>query len=282
MTGADVLAPEAQGLAPSRSRLEGRRILIVGAGQSRYPGEGEAPTGNGRAISVLCAREGADVALFDIDDRSVHDTAMLAEREGAKVHVSVGDASREPDVQRFVTDAAAALGGVDGLVLVVGTARAGDLDSISAEDWDWTFATNVRSHFLGLRHALRVLEPGSSIVLISSIAAYAPVHEMAAYHASKAALEGLKNVVAQQAAAQRIRVNIVAPGTIDTAASRHGASVSPAYRAAAEAGHPAIPLRRRGTAWEIAYPTVFLLSDEASFITGQSLLVDGGYVPLHR
>lgn len=114
--------------------------------------------------------------------------------------------------------------------------------------------------------------------MISSIAAYAPVHEMVAYHAAKASLEGLKNVVARLAAARGVRVNIVAPSSIDTAAGRYGSTVSPEYKAAADAGRPQIPLRRLGTGWEIAYPTVFLLSGEAGFITRQTVVVDGGFL----
>jgi NAD(P)-dependent dehydrogenase (short-subunit alcohol dehydrogenase family) len=281
MTSKYPLPAEARGVAAGRSRLAGRRVIVVGAGQAYDPG-GEAPIGNGRAISVLCAREGANLALFDLDETSLSETARLAEREGSVVTVGVGDATSEVAVGQFVGDAISTLGGIDGLVLVVGAARAGDLYSGTPEDWDWHFATNVKSHFLFIRHVMPHLGPGASIVLISSIAAYAPVHELMAYHASKAALEGVKNVAAQLAAAQQIRVNIVAPGSIDTSTARHGATISQTYRSQAALGHPAVPLHRRGTGWEVAYPTVFLLSEEASFIVGQSLVVDGGYLALRH
>lgn len=274
------LSDEALGVASGRGRLAGRRVAIIGAGQVPCPVAGEVPIGNGRAISLLCAREGAALALCDIDESAVQETAHLAQAEGARVSVSVGDATDPGDVSRFVSDAVTSLGALDGLALVVGGGRAGDLATTSMQDWDWTFALNTRSQFLALQAALPVLSPGSSVVLISSIAGYAPVHEMVAYHAAKAALEGLKQVVARLAAERGIRVNIVAPGSIDTPTARR--ATSPTYRAAAEAGHPEIPLRRTGTGWEVAYPTVFLLSGEASFITGHTLVVDGGFLALRR
>lgn len=240
-------AAEHRGEAPGRARLTGRRIAVIGAGQAAYPIDGPAPIGNGRAISVLCAREGADVALFDIDPAAVARTAEMAVAEGVRASTGVGDATDQNDVSEFLTSAARELGGLDGLVLVVGGGSSGDLESTSVAEWDRTFALNVRSQFIALQLALPLLADGSSIVMISSIAAYAPVHEMVAYHAAKASLEGLKNVVARLAAARGIRVNIVAPGSIDTAAGRYGSTVSPEYKAAADAGHPQIPLRRLGT-----------------------------------
>ncbi|MFI0420985.1 SDR family NAD(P)-dependent oxidoreductase [Spongiactinospora sp. 9N601] len=277
---ADILPDEALGRTHGRGRLQDRRVLVIGAGQKDYRLDHEPPIGNGRAISVLCAREGAALALSDIDEDSVRQTARLVAAEGARAHVTVADSSDESGVERVVRESAAALGGLDGLVLVVGTGRPGDLRSTSVEDWDWTFATNVRSHFLAVKHALPLLSPGAAIVFVSSIAAYTPIHEIVAYHSSKAALEGLKNVVARKAAAGGIRANIVVPGFIDTAAGRWGSSISPERRAAVETRKGTIPLRRQGTAWEIAYPTVFLLSPESSYITGQTLVVDGGHLSL--
>ncbi|MEV4890213.1 SDR family oxidoreductase [Nonomuraea sp. NPDC055795] len=276
----DTLPAEARGQALGRGRLDGRRILVVGAGQKDYRLDETPPVGNGRAISLLCAREGAALALADIDEVSLRETARLVEAEGAEACFTAADASDEAGVQRVVRESAERLGGLDGLVLVVGTGRPGDLRSTTVEDWDWTFATNVRSHFLAVRHALPLLRPGASIVFVSSIAAYTPIHEIVAYHASKSALEGLKNVVARKAAADGVRANIVVPGYIDTAAGRWGSVISPERRAAVETRKKSIPLQRQGTAWEVAYPTVFLLSDESSYVTGQTLVIDGGHLSL--
>lgn len=271
---ATFLPAEAKGESPGRGRLEGRRILVVGAGQQDY-GLESTPVGNGRAISVLAAREGASLALMDIDDRSLSATAELVANEGATSVELVGDASLEGDVRRIVTDAHRALGGLDGLVLAVGIGVPGGIDVTTAETWDKVFAVNVRSHFLFCKHVLPVLDSGSSIVFISSIAATRRIHNIASYHASKAALEGLKNVVALDAAANGSRANVLGLGYIDTAIGRWASSILPERREVVDRSGT-IPLDRQGTAWEVAYGAVFLLSHEASYITGQSLFVDGG------
>ena len=275
--GEDGLPPEAGGTAPGRGRLAGRRILVVGGGQVRSQSPGL--TGNGRAISVLCAREGASVVVADINQDAAEETARLIRSAGGDAEVVVADASSE-DAVREMFEAAGSARPLDGLVAVVGAARPGDFDTTSVEDWDWTFRTNVRSHFLAVREALARMARGSSIVLISSIAAAAPVHGIVAYHSSKAALEGIKTVAARRGGPLGVRVNVVAAGTIATPTAEIGAARNPEYRETVAAAAERIPLGRRGTAWEVAYATVFLLSDEASFITGHTLYVDGGYVAL--
>ncbi len=264
---------EATGTAQGRGRLAGRRVLVVGAGQQTY-GLPDAPVGNGRAISVLCGREGAAVAVADVDGAAARDTATMVRAEAARAFPLEGDGAVEADVERVNGEAVAALEGLDGLVMNLGVPRGYRLEGTSAADWDECFALNVRSHFLGCKHALAVMEPGGAIVLISSIAALMPINDIPAYHASKAALTGLTHYVAREAADRGVRVNVVVPGLIDTALGRLASGADPS-----RADKP-VPLGRQGTAWEIAYAVVFLLSGEASYITGQSLVVDGGYVAL--
>ncbi len=261
------LADEARGEAPGRGRLAGRRILIVGGGQQDH-GLEDPPMGNGRATSVLCAREGAAVVVADIDGNSAEATAELARAEGTEATVVVADAADEDGVSAMFATAADALGGLDGLVLNVGIGGGWMLKGTSAEDWDRVMAVNVRSQFLGCKHALEAMTDGGSVVLVGSIASR-EVLPFPAYGASKAALESLCRQAAVEGA-PGVRANLLMPGLIDTSLGRLASAASPLR------DQVKIPAGRQGTAWEIAYAAVFLLSGESSYVTGQSLIVDGG------
>ena len=261
------LADEACGEAPGRGRLDGRRILIVGGGQQDH-GLEDPPMGNGRATSVLCAREGAAVVVADIDGNSAEATAELARAEGTEATVVVADAADEDGVSAMFATAADALGGLDGLVLNVGIGGGWMLKGTSAEDWDRVMAVNVRSQFLGCKHALEAMTDGGSVVLVGSIASR-EVLPFPAYGASKAALESLCRQAAVEGA-PGVRANLLMPGLIDTSLGRLASAASPLR------DQVKIPAGRQGTAWEIAYAAVFLLSGESSYVTGQSLIVDGG------
>jgi NAD(P)-dependent dehydrogenase (short-subunit alcohol dehydrogenase family) len=263
------LTPEASGASLGRERLARRRILIVGAGQQSY-GIENPPIGNGRAISRLLAREGAHVAIADVDGAAVEETARQVHTEGLAAIAIVADASEPSEIERMVSNACTGLDGIDGLVVNVGIAGGWGLEHTSAEDWDHVFQINVRAHYLTCKHALAVMSDGGAIVLTSSVAALMPANEVVAYHSSKAALHGLCMWLAKHAAARGIRVNLVVPGLIDTSLGRLAGTADPSRQ------ERPIPLGRQGTAWEVAHATSFLLSDEASYITGHALLVDGG------
>jgi NAD(P)-dependent dehydrogenase (short-subunit alcohol dehydrogenase family) len=154
-------------------------------------------------------------------------------------------------------------------VLNVGIGGGWLLKGTSAEDWDRVMAVNLRSQFLGCKHALEAMTDGrGSVVLVGSIASR-EVLPFPAYGASKAALESLCRQAAVEGA-PGIRANLLMPGLIDTSLGRLASAASPLR------DQVKIPAGRQGTAWEIAYACVFLLSGESSYVTGQSLIVDGG------
>jgi NAD(P)-dependent dehydrogenase (short-subunit alcohol dehydrogenase family) len=263
------LTAEAHGLAPGHGRLAGRRVLVVGAGTRPSP-EPDPPIGNGRAIALLCAREGAAVACADADAEAARETLARIEKEGGRGARIVGDVREAAACERIVGEAEAALGGLDGLVLNVGIARGARLAGTDAAAWDEAFAVNLRAHFLVARAALPRLRAGASIVFISSIAALQPGTRAPSYDASKAGLAGLMRHVAFEGSRAGVRANVLLPGLIDTPLGRLATQGRPSR------GRTRVPLGRQGTGWEVAYAALFLLSGESSYVTGQSLVVDGG------
>jgi len=261
--------PEATGGTPGRGRLAGRRVLVVGAG-SQPCDDADAPIGNGRAIAVLCAREGAGVACADRDEAAARDTAQRISGEGNRASVVIADVTDAAACARVVADAERSLGGLDGVVVNVGIGYGRGLEGTDADAWDLTFTINLRAHFLVARAALPRLQAGGSIVFVSSIAGLKPGTGIPAYDASKAGLAGLCRHVAFEGGRRAIRANLVVPGLIDTPLGRVASRGRPSRATTT------VPLGRQGTAWEVAYATVFLLGGESSYITGQQIVVDGG------
>jgi NAD(P)-dependent dehydrogenase (short-subunit alcohol dehydrogenase family) len=265
---AEVGSAESKGEAPGRNRLAGRRILVVGAGQEDH-GLDDPPIGNGRAMSVLFGREGASVAVADLNEETAKVSAELVEAEGAAAEVIVADAADDGQATRMFDAATEALGGLDGLVMNLGIGAGLGIAGTSTDDWDRVMAVNLRSHFLGCKLGLAAMrEEGGAIILAGSIASR-EVMPFPAYAASKAALEALGRQSAVEGA-PAVRTNLLLPGLIDTSLGRLASQISPLR------DQVRIPARRQGTAWEVAYGALYLISDESSYVTGQSLVVDGG------
>jgi NAD(P)-dependent dehydrogenase (short-subunit alcohol dehydrogenase family) len=251
----------------SGGRLAGRRILIVGAGQEDY-GLEDPPVGNGRAMARTFAREGAALALTDINDESLELTAALAREHGGTVRAILADAADEAAMAIAFDQGAAELDGLDGLVMNVGVGGGRGFAGTTVEDWDRVMAVNLRSHFLGCKLALEKLDRPGSIVLIGSLAGRESM-PVPAYAASKAALEAVCRNAAFEGAPD-LRVNLLAPGLIDTSLGRIATKLNPSR------GKVRIPARREGTAWEVAQCALFLIGEDASYVTGQVLTADGG------
>ncbi len=264
------LPAESEGRAPGRGRLPGRRILVVGGGQ-RVLDAASDPVGNGRAMSLLFAREGAEVAVADMNLPSAKETVAQIANEGGKASAIEADISKPGDIERMVAEAEKALGGLDGLVLNVGIGVGGlGLEGATPEDWDKVLAVNLRGPMLCCREALPRLADGSPVVFVSSIAGLIAGSRLPAYDASKAALGGLMRHVALEGSRRGIRANIVAPGLVDTPLGRVATQGRPSR------GRTPVPFGRQATGWEIAYAALFLVSDESVYVTAQTLAVDSG------
>jgi NAD(P)-dependent dehydrogenase (short-subunit alcohol dehydrogenase family) len=205
----------------------------------------------------------------DRDLDAAQDTVRLIAAEGGRAHAVRADVSDPAQCAEVVPAAIAALGGLDGLVLNVGIALGLGVAQTTADEWDQTFAVNVRAHLLIAGAALPHLAPRSSIVFVGSAASLQAGTGVVSYDASKAALLGLCRQTAREAARSRSRANVLVPGYVDTPMGRFASSRNP-NRARR------LPLGRQATAWEVGYAAVYLLSHESSYMTGQSLVLDGG------
>ena len=264
------LSPESKGEAPGRGRLKGRRILVVGGGQRVVNAETD-PVGNGRAMSLLFAREGARIAVADMNLESAADTVNMIESEGGKAFAIRADISKADDIANMINTAIEKLGGLDGLVLNVGIGvGALGLEGANVDDWDKAMAVNLRGPMLICKEALPMLAEGSSIIFISSIAGLVAGSRLPSYDASKAALGGLMRHVALEGSRRGIRANIVAPGLVDTPLGRLATQGRPSR------GRSPTPFGRQATGWEIAYAALFFMSDEAVYVNAQILAVDSG------
>lgn len=263
------------------ARLKEKSILVVGAGQTSVVDDdasaedGSAPVGNGRAIAVLAAREGAAVICADINLVSAQETVDIVSSEPGQAAALVVDLADPDQCVELAHQATAVYGPLDGFVFNAGIGIGNGLSGTTLEEWDHTLDVNLRSAFLISRTIVPLMAEGAGIVFASSIAARFAGSNVPAYDTSKGGLEALARHVALEAA-PRIRCNSVAYGLIDTPMHRARARARAEQPDATVRADYRFPLARMGTAWEVAAPVVFLLSEESSYITGTNLVVDGG------
>jgi len=232
----------------------------------------------GREASLLFAREGATVVVFDIDADAGRETVRLVEEAGSQALFVEGDVSDEAAVRGAVELAVSTYGGLQVLYANAGVLwkdRDRSVVETEVEDWDRVQAINLRGPFLLAKHGIPQLEAsgGGSVILVGSISALAGF-ELAqdSYTAAKSALIGLCKSLAIQFGPKGIRCNIIHPGMIDTPLQAPYLD-DEAKRSVAES----LPIRRLGVARDIANAALFLASDESSFVTGSELVVDGGF-----
>jgi NAD(P)-dependent dehydrogenase (short-subunit alcohol dehydrogenase family) len=259
-------------------RLKDKVAIVVGAGQS--PGEG---VGNGRATALTFAREGAKVVCVDRDLKSAQETVdLIAAKQGTAMAVKA-DVTRNADIKAMVDETMKKWGRVDVLHNNVGVSLAGgdaELDKITEEAFDRCVAINLKSCILAAKHVIPIMrEQQSGVIINISSMAVITTYPYVAYKATKAAMVAFTEQLAYQNAPYNIRANVILPGLMNTPmAVDTRAREFKKTRAEIEAMRDAqVPLRKKmGTGWDVANAALFLASDEANFITGVTLPVDGG------
>ena len=257
-------------------RLEGKVAVVVGAGQQ--PGE---TIGNGRAVALRFAQEGARLLLVDREADRAAETLALCEEAGAEGAVQAADITVEADCAAIAEACLARFGRIDILHNNVGRSE-GDRETagMDADMWDFLMAMNVKGMFLTCKHALPAMRARRSgaIVNVSSIASTC-AHETVAYKTGKGAVNTLTHHLATENAQYGIRANAILPGLMDTpmAIERRARERNVARDEVRQARHDRVPLlRRMGTGWDVANAALFLASDEAAYVTGVLMPVDGG------
>jgi len=241
----------------------GRVGLVTGAG-----------SGIGRATARLLAERGGAVAVADVNPVAAEETAAAIRTAGGRVVASGCDVTRATDVDAAVARVRDTFGRLDLVVNCAGILRLAPLAETSEKEWDDVLAVNLTGAFLVTRAALRALreQGGGAIVHIASRAAIRAKEGHGAYAAAKAGILQLTQMAALEGAPYGIRVNCVCPGFIDTPMTRTGYD----FEGAATAWKQICPLGRLGTPEDVARAMLFLASEDAGFITGVALPVDGG------
>ncbi|SEQ22892.1 NAD(P)-dependent dehydrogenase, short-chain alcohol dehydrogenase family [Faunimonas pinastri] len=253
------------------------KVVFLAGGGSAGPG-----WGIGKACAALYAREGAAVFVVDRDEVAARETVRVITEEGGRALAGIGDLTSPDDVERLVAECRDRLGGLHVLHNNVAITRVGGPAELSLEDWDASWRTNVTSMFLACKYALPIMERdgGGAVVNIASVAAsrYLGV-PYTAYYTTKAAVVQFTKVVAVQYATRGIRSNAVSPCFVTGPNSNqfleeHGAD--PDIQRFSGRRAEQAPMQRVATGFDVAYAALYLASDEANYVTGTELIVDGG------
>ena len=261
------------------NRLEGKCALVIGAG-SIGPG-----WGNGKATAVAFAREGARVFCADINPAAARETAQIIAGEGGIAEAAAVDATSSAQLAGLVRLCVERFGRIDILDNNVGIVEVGGVVDADEQSWERVMNVNLKSCYLAMKHVIPVMtgQGSGSIVNISSIASvkFTGV-AYASYYASKAAMNHLTRTTAAEFAGKGVRVNAILPGLMKTPMVEKSLGLADRYGAGDvesmwEARSRQVPMGRMGDAWDVANAAVFLGSDEAQYITGIELPVDGGF-----
>lgn len=257
-------------------RLSEKVCLVMGGGSASH----EGVVSNGQAVAVSFAREGATVVAVDRNLTAAEETASRILEAGGVAVAMQADVCVHDEVRSVVAETVKAFGRIDVLYNNVGFQVGGGIVDMSEADWDRVHEINLKSVFLACKEVIPLMEAqgGGSIINVSSVASlmWSPV-EFVSYSSSKAALNHMTRVMARQYAPKAIRCNVIVPGMIDTPHVR----VFYKDKSPAEVGevvrtrNATCPMGRQGTSWEVANAAVFLASDEASYVSGVLLTVDG-------
>jgi len=255
-------------------RLAGKVAMVCGAGSVA------AGWSNGKATSVLFAREGAKVFAIDNELDRARETVAAIRAEGGEGEAHAADVSVERDVAAAVAACVARHGRIDVLFNNVGIQAVGGPEEIDEATWDRVMAVNVKSMYLACRHVLPVMvrQRAGAIVNNSSLTSIRFTYPCLPYSVSKSAVNELTRTVAMQYAQHGIRANAVVPGLMATPriTKRLRDTYGEGYREKLKEREDLVPLGRMGDGWDVAHAVLFLASDEAKYVTGTELVVDGG------
>lgn len=253
-------------------RVQGKVAIVTGAGSTPGPG-----VGTGKATAIVLAREGAEVMLVDVHRERADDTKRIIEAEGGKAAVFATDVSDPSGCREMVDATVESFGGLDILVNNIGVGSPSDILACTEEEWDQAMSTNLRTMFLASKYAVPVMigRGGGAVVNVSSIVASRGTGHLA-YSAAKGGVQALTADMAYSHGRGGVRVNAVAPGHITTPLLYSVLGETPETDYRRQLAAASSPLGEEGTGWDVARAVTFLASDEARWITGATLPVDGG------